>query len=1572
MIKQEAHVFSGLHRDNHPIKQDGKYLWDALNIRLTNREGNSLLSVTNERGTLDTGVTLKGEYIGHCIIGKYIVVFTLSITNNISNIYRIEKTGDGYTKQDYKKLVLYSGQLNLSKDNPIDTLGVIENDLLQKVYWIDGRNQPRVIIITKPELKMSKDNIEYYYNKEKAISIGQDLLYKENDFNFVQNLKLQEKITVEKIYGTGVFTPGTIQYVFTYFNKYAQETHIFYTTELYYISNIDRGGSPDKTLANSFKITIGNPDTDFEYIRVYSIHRSSLDATPSVRQLPDMRISDKMFIIDNGTTGTDVDPTQLLYLGGKKFIPQTFTAKDGTLFFGNITTQQGDFTVKNYLKNVLSDETQKDITLEEITTSRTFTKPAVTYYYSDDSLSANTNYNAGFKYDEYYRLGLQAQLEDGSWTQPVWVKDDVLAEKYPIIEDVEGDSYTKKLSQYSKELVISDTVLQNLKEKGVKKLRTCVVFPNSYERKVVCQGVLNPTVYNCSYRASNAPYAQASWFFRPAKMDYSKQTQYKYGGNIEFKHNYALTTDSFNHEIQSMEVTSNKTVSEAKDDGTCNQNFYIDENIVTLNSPDIELDSYLYNADLSKLKLRIIGYVELSAIYGDASITTSSPTINPDAAGIVISQIGYDSSVASYNKNNGGLVSQTMYSDSYVTVNGKNEYKYSDNITSFKTCTFHRDGSLNNDSRRAGDDSGTRSAVLKTKVIANLKFFDTFKPIKGFDTGKKDKENNPIYTSYIDITDPKLFSDNEVNIVKLEGIRNIYDASTGKFTKTESIYYNYEGNADQLITSKQEYNVAFDNGDNIATTTDPIRMKYKSTPHIVFRFKDTKNEDENNIVLLPRNVNFPTAGTEINMPNWLMQKSPESGMTDSDIIESDGNYMGEITHFGIIFSEEKADEITQYANNKNVYCQYTDKDKKTEIMVANIEFDEQKKNHIPKNVIPDSQNRVFKILKSTPIYTTGDESNGFISIKTIDDWGVGYEYSDKQLSIIHLLKDIYVEISHKGTIEKTSYNASDFKDTTTNTSEDSTSAKDSTPITYQYYTFGDELTEEQLGDKNLFPRPYLLIAELVNDNIDNSVRFGGNSDSALESNLWYPASLPVSIENTTTENDSTVLHVPYSFGDTWYTRYDCLKTYPFTQEDTNQVVEIGSFLCETRVNLGGRYDINKGKLSNIYTTNTNFNQINSVYNQKDNYFTYRILNDKIFDINNYSSQIAWSLQKNSGDSTDAWTNITLANTLDLDSKNGDVTSLQVWNEYLLAFQEKSLSKINFNSRVEIPTSDGIPIEISNSYKVDGTTVISSNIGCTNKYTISNSSQGIYFIDNQTSSIYLFNGQLANLSTSLGIQQWTKSSFINNKWSLNPIINNGIRTFYDNSYGDVYFTPGLSNVENNALCFSEKLNQFTSFYSYGGVQAMFNYNNDFYSLLNDTDITKIYVNNKGNYNSFYDKYKDWYISFISNDNPTFTKVFDNIELRADIYNENNSLLNICPVNFIEASNEYQQSLPKESYDFKKKFRIWRGLIPRAENRNRIVNPWAKITIGRKNNIKNITEKEQKYKVIIHDIVMKYTI
>ena len=233
-------------------------------------------------------------------------------------------------------------------------------------------------------------------------------------------------------------------------------------------------------------------------------------------------------------------------------------------------------------------------------------------------------------------------------------------------------------------------------------------------------------------------------------------------------------------------------------------------------------------------------------------------------------------------------------------------------------------------------------------------------------------------------------------------------------------------------------------------------------------------------------------------------------------------------------------------------------------------------------------------------------------------------------------------------------------------------------------------------------------------------------------------------------------------------------------------------MCETRINLDGRYDNNRGLTSYLGFNRTKFNQLNTVYNQKNNYFSFPYINYDNFNIDIFNNSLTWTKTKMAGEEIDTWTNITMVSTLDLDGDKGKLRSIKRYNNNIIAFQDKGICQILFNENMQITTTSGVPIEISNNNKVTGKRYITDKLGCSNKWSICETSNGLYFIDDITKGIYIYGEKLDQISDKLGFRSWVQENSTTESW--NPVDFNNIVTYHNKATGDVYFINKDGSIE----------------------------------------------------------------------------------------------------------------------------------------------------------------------------------
>lgn len=1208
-------------------------------------------------------------------------------------------------------------------------------------------------------------------------------------------------------------------------------------------------------------------------------------------------------IIDTGTTGTSISPTEILY-SGNSFIASTMTHKDNTLFLGNIKNDA------NYIDKTLRESVRelkgsfKPYTVNEDDVN------SLDVEYVFNSVLLKSNKETYFKKGEYYRFGLQFQYITGQWSEVLYVED--LLNDVPMIPLKYNDGIQSK-PLYS--LDFPKDLAQKFISKGYIAVRPVCVYPDFNSRKVLCQGIICPTLYNVKDRYNNAPYAQSDWFARPqytfipdntlseegtpshkgyylwSDMLSNKVNHHNYydasspnDGNDESSENYSLrrmlprklltvrTTNtwrasalpsalSFNGEIQCASLSDQFTDKYTQRD-SIDTIFGIDKRILTLHSPELDdhySDDFHFLSSNNNVKLRVVGYAPIKHTLSDLSIQATNPTSYAKEYNGAISNNAQSTNQVVSSRS---LINWQFWIDRlYYT---KKDYNVAQ---AYVVYPWNRKGPLNNQGRSNKDeDSSTSTDNTNRKSILEKKIYSNYRIC--------------LPSRFLEDTEIKEYSLDDFQLFSSDQMSTIINLKAwGKTIQ-------YKGNYEKIIT-----------------------CNYTDTPELFASLQYTG-------ITCPSNVLPPEAVEGIPKDPYPLNGDIDTAWVQSHKnLKSDflGNWSnGDNEAYRLIAWNNRWSNIGNFAwratseatclNNDPIPIQY----RSTGHIVMSLSKNEDSYNILPK---------LYNISDITKENVTIDKNSSFV-----------FNDSDDAIGVYKFNQD-YIDITDTSIIED-DYNNSNHK----------------------------------RGDFG-----YYLIGELYRDEILNP--FGGTDENALSNNTW-------SICGDTTSLYSDKITILADQGDTFYCRYDHLKTYNSTNEDINQIVDIPSFMVETRINIDGRYDRNRGNKNNLAISPTNFNLFNKVYSQSNNFFPANYLEENKTTNVSFPNQVVWSLTKTLGEEIDSWTNINLTNALDLDGDLGSVNALKRINNNIYAFQDKGISAINFNSRVQINTSDNVPIEIANSGKVDGKVYITNQYGCQNKWSIADTTSGIYFTDNINKCIFAFDGkQLNDITYTKGMYSWILSNSSLNIW--NPKYHNSIRTLYDKVNKDVYFT---TNQE--ALSFNEKLGDFSSFYDYNNVDWIFNINESTYQIKGDT-IWKLHGNEE--YGNYFNIPYNYSVSFISNQEFQMDKVYSDIEFRTNDLSTYDNLgrKNIRPYDssketkeeyekYIESTypfyqltteNEYQKAISNYT-KLAKKFRIFRWDVDRNTlngfTRDRIRNPWAKFTL----------EGNSKTEVRLYDLVVDY--
>lgn len=1257
---------------------------------------------------------------------------------------------------------------------------------------------------------------------------------------------------------------------------------------------------------------------------------------------------DGFIVYDTNTTGEIVDPTSLLYSGGSLFTASTITHKDNTMFFGNIKLEG------QYLNKETKTHIKKNSSVEFIdsTDGRDINPSGSTsdYFYNSNIKESSADFTF-YQKGETYRFGVQFLNKKGVWSDVAYIGD------YSNDKRIKYNSSTEQfVSRPLPRVTIG--IPEEIKNNYVSARLVCV-YPSINDRTVLCQGILCPTVYNVGDRSSNSPYVQSSWFSRPNRVFptengvYLKEDSYHDGTFLENR----MFTPNGNYNTVGIPLITGGSREHYLLTTTANGRLVSLRFNVNLSGLAYDFKIYIfppqdyttpYTIDAGDLEINENGLYQVNFTLNDNTTKDS-----------ILIGLGYGGTGEATLINGGNflrintdfLTENTSYtSTGFISITVV--YAAEDPVTFLPSNIYP-----NSEIYGAGQYA---KGYLRNEAINSYpNLYGVEKRIVTMHSPELDLVyNTDLYNMSLDgvkvrivgyapvkssLSDINISYTNPMDSHVISGVYNDYIDS--------KIGYGYSLNSfpfwiDWLIVA--ENNMAIPNN-SMTAASFPV-YAWQRTQSLSNQGKTT--DSGNRKSLLSRKVlsNLRSCYTNIYFDtDTQLEESYDVPLADIQLYNGESEDLVALNPWGeSLYYRGNIDKVLTY-DGTGTYDEAPN-------TIANFYYD------IERSKIHDF---LYGTYEGTPYtgsyvlqYPRIKDYKGrslWTSLEWLTNWSinevnlfnsdpVSIKYKSTSHAVLAFDKDDEgkytllptLSIIGKGSTSEafdfTPYSSlNNVKDLIWLSNSELGSFKGVSQTNIQFSSF--PVIGESEEDYSGF---YYLVAELYRDNILN--RFGGDSENALQNNTWVICSDSVNFSEL---GNSNQLVITANQGDTMLGKYDHLKTYAYSNEDTNSVVDIVSFYCETRINVDGRYDRNRGNQNNLAVSPTNFNLYNPVYSQRSGFYNPIYISEEETQVYNFPSQIAWSLTKTLGEQIDSWTSTTLSSILDLDGDKGPVNALRRFNNDIYAFQDTGLSKIIFNPRIQINTSDGVPIEISNSGKVEGKVYFTDKYGCQNKWSIVETPSGLYFVDDINQAILNFNGQLTDLAHSKGMYSWVTNNASTSIW--NPKEFMSIRTLYDKGLSDVYFT-----TKNESLAFSERIGSFSSFYSYEGVSYLFSLPSCSYQIKTDNDQDSVIWKLRGgdNYSVFFDNKKNYSLSVIANPEFQADKVFDSVEFRTNgIEDFNHWVTNSYPFDTLITENEYQTAIASSS-SLKKKFRMWRWHIGRANsnNRDRIRNPWAKITMS----------------------------
>ena len=1532
--------------------------YNIRNMRLVTAGANTTLALVNEKGN-SLSYTVNGKIIGAQVLNDVLVIFVTDIDNTgLDAIYKLKHITDFTTGETILGWpdgdgLLFKGNLGFDTTHPIESIGIYESENIQKVYWVDGIHQPRFINICK-----------------KAV-IQEDTTSKYTGFDFVITASSNLSVEIEKetTKGTGL-APGVIQYAITLYNLNGSQTGIIYQSPLLYSTGENRGLDAESVSPNTFRLYISGFPSNFEYIRIYRLLYTSINATPSVEIVGDYSTKNQEALVFRGQNSTwnfDKIISVAYDLVSNTTLSKAFNGPDKRLIKENSTS----YIIDN--RDSTDPNSRRSITIKGVNKGGEEEKNYSVIIPSNKSVRIQyAAANDGNISDGAATIQIVDSTEDGTWNGTSDYLD-LYEVKKDTISVIDGGTTGSTVNPTELVFMGMDPLIpQTMSYKDNTLFLGNIELQRRTISKEDAEGIRSQSTVYFDYQDVEGDNIETTNELYDYNFNLNNSNDYfsffQYGETYRVGVTFLHKTGAWSEVIYLGDFVNDKRVIPNKINGSISK------------KPIIKARIYVSSALQDYIAARLVCVFPSD---GDREVVCQGvllPTLfnvderlhnSPYAQSDWFARPNFIATSSSDSFGNATSPSE-MYKNRHNFKGVPLEYRHLYSVSA--ADRYNSEVIYGNQMARGGIDKNSDEDTREQSIVNNNHYL-----------------NFGIDKSIVTLHSPELDTNFRDDVFNTTGLKLRVVGYAPVKHNISNLRLEAENAFNPYTIGGFHYNALTDRASYNGTVVTPGGVGLVSYPYWIDNWVLNANE------LVPSYNNpsggldsywakselywfsaFPiypwhksgslnnqgTIDNEANRKSNLLQKSMSTlrvasstqylstpldlAAEDIQLFNSDEVTLTRINAWGkTINYYGNIDYILQpIANQPKYIANFVPSDNVQSIRYFNhvtepvtlapsefISTNYSLSDDLDKGLIIDNIH-LYLPLPNDGVYRTIAEV-ARIANETLEETlyqgiePVSIKYKSTSHAVIALgktadNKNIILPYIKRGEWNERETEVNPYGST------------DNSTFNYEWQKKGEDYNgwyQDSVLIDNDTNHPfnyYYVIGELYRDVIN---KFGGTSQSALESNTWHVCG-PTIYVNLSDANVNFI-ELEGTIGDTYYMRYDHLKTYPFTREDMNQITDIISFYCETRINIDGRYDRNRGLEDNTNIDKTNFNLFNPVYSQLTTILdTSKYLDAERLSESKFPNQVVWSMTKTLGEDIDSWTNIPSSSVLDLDGDKGDLVSLSRLNNDIYAFQPKGVSKILYNNRVQINTSDGVPIEIANSGKVDGKIYITSSYGCQDKWSITETPSGLYFVDNFNQGILSFNGQnITDITYTKNMYSWINDEASLSHWD--PVNFKSIRTLYDRNNNDIYFT-----TDNVALAFNERLGAFSSFYDYEKVGWLTSLDDTTYQIRNN-QIWKLHGNTV--YNSFFGDPHNYSVSIIANPEFQLDKIFDTIEFRTN-GNEEVSYGNIAettPFNFLQAYNDYQTSTAW-FHTIKKKFRTWRWPLAR-DGRNRIRDNWVRLTL-----------------------------